>query len=59
MISAMDAPPERLFRPDLSILAWRRYCEQARGTEGAGKESVNELRESELRKLTKEYTSTI
>jgi phenylpropionate dioxygenase-like ring-hydroxylating dioxygenase large terminal subunit len=31
MIKATDAPPERLFRPDLSILAWRQMCEQARG----------------------------
>jgi len=59
MISAMDAPPERLFRPDLSIIAWRKFCEQARGAEGVKKESLEELRESELRKLTKEYTSAI
>jgi len=52
-------PPERLFRPDLSIIAWRKFCEQARGAEGVKKESLEELRESELRKLTKEYTSAI
>jgi len=31
MIKVTSAPPEQLFRPDLSILAWRRLCEAARG----------------------------
>jgi phenylpropionate dioxygenase-like ring-hydroxylating dioxygenase large terminal subunit len=26
-----ESPPERLFRPDLSITAWRKLCEHARG----------------------------
>jgi phenylpropionate dioxygenase-like ring-hydroxylating dioxygenase large terminal subunit len=35
MLAAMDSPPERLFRPDLSIVAWRRMVERARGFEAA------------------------
>ncbi len=31
MLKVTTAPPEQLFRPDLSILAWRKLCEQARG----------------------------
>jgi phenylpropionate dioxygenase-like ring-hydroxylating dioxygenase large terminal subunit len=31
MIRGMDSPPERLFRPDLSIIGWRMMCEAARG----------------------------
>jgi phenylpropionate dioxygenase-like ring-hydroxylating dioxygenase large terminal subunit len=31
MIAAMDAPPERLFRPDVAIVTWRKLCERARG----------------------------
>jgi phenylpropionate dioxygenase-like ring-hydroxylating dioxygenase large terminal subunit len=27
MVEATDAPPERLYRPDSSLLAWRRLCE--------------------------------
>ena len=59
MLSEMDPFPERLFRPDLSIVAWRRLCEQGRGAEGVKKESPEELHESDLRKLTNEYTSAI
>ncbi|HEY9314393.1 aromatic ring-hydroxylating dioxygenase subunit alpha [Williamsia sp.] len=29
MVDVMDAPPERLYRPDVSITAWRKMCEQA------------------------------
>ena len=29
MVDVMDAPPERLYRPDVSITAWRRICEDA------------------------------
>ena len=29
MVDVMDAPPERLYRPDLSLTAWRRHIEQA------------------------------
>jgi nitrite reductase/ring-hydroxylating ferredoxin subunit len=32
IVEAMDGPPERLFRPDIVIVAWRRWCEMhARG----------------------------
>jgi len=59
MIAAMDAPPERLFRPDLSIVAWRKLCENARGAGGETAKPIKEMDESELRELTKEYTSTV
>jgi phenylpropionate dioxygenase-like ring-hydroxylating dioxygenase large terminal subunit len=26
IVNAMDSPPEHLFRPDVSITAWRRWC---------------------------------
>jgi nitrite reductase/ring-hydroxylating ferredoxin subunit len=29
MVDVMSAPPERLYRPDLSLTAWRRHIEQA------------------------------
>lgn len=28
MVDVMEAPPERLYRPDISITEWRRLCEQ-------------------------------
>lgn len=28
MIELMDTPPERLYRPDVSITAWRRWCHE-------------------------------
>jgi len=28
MVDVMDAPPEKLYRPDLSLTAWRRHIEQ-------------------------------
>jgi phenylpropionate dioxygenase-like ring-hydroxylating dioxygenase large terminal subunit len=28
IVENMDAPPEWLFRPDISIVGWRRWCEQ-------------------------------
>jgi hypothetical protein len=32
MVDVMDAPPERLYRPDVSLTEWRKLCEQtARG----------------------------
>jgi hypothetical protein len=27
MVDVMDAPPERLYRPDKAIIAWRELCE--------------------------------
>lgn len=32
MVDVMDAPPERLYRPDLSLTAWRRHVEDAAPT---------------------------
>ncbi|QOC93423.1 Rieske 2Fe-2S domain-containing protein [Micromonospora craniellae] len=29
MVDVMNAPPEKLYRPDLSLTAWRRHIEQA------------------------------
>jgi phenylpropionate dioxygenase-like ring-hydroxylating dioxygenase large terminal subunit len=29
MVEETDAPPERLYRPDLSLTAWRRLCSEA------------------------------
>jgi hypothetical protein len=28
MVDVMDAPPERLYRPDISLTEWRKLCEQ-------------------------------
>jgi hypothetical protein len=30
VVRTMDSPPERLYRPDVSIIGWRNLCEQAR-----------------------------
>ncbi|GAA4730885.1 hypothetical protein GCM10023350_12750 [Nocardioides endophyticus] len=32
MVDVMDAPPEKLYRPDLSLTAWRRHIEQVAPT---------------------------
>ena len=33
MVDVMDAPPERLYRPDVAITEWRKLCERdTRGT---------------------------
>jgi hypothetical protein len=34
MVESMDAPPERLYRPDISLIAWRRLCERATRPDG-------------------------
>jgi phenylpropionate dioxygenase-like ring-hydroxylating dioxygenase large terminal subunit len=31
MVQNMRIPPERLYRPDVSVIAWRNLCEQPRG----------------------------
>jgi hypothetical protein len=32
MVDVMDAPPERLYRPDIALTEWRNLCERtARG----------------------------
>jgi hypothetical protein len=28
MIELMDSPPERLYRPDVSITSWRKWCHE-------------------------------
>lgn len=28
IVANMSSPPEQLFRPDISVVAWRRWCEQ-------------------------------
>src|SRR6185369_6340179 len=39
IVESMDCPPERLFRPDVAIVAWRRWADQqARTAPGAGSE---------------------
>src|SRR5581483_4968438 len=40
MVEDMDSPPERLYRPDVSIIAWRKMCEHPRGTEGVLTEAI-------------------
>jgi phenylpropionate dioxygenase-like ring-hydroxylating dioxygenase large terminal subunit len=40
MVESMDAPPERLYRPDVSLIAWRRHCERATRPNGAPTEPV-------------------
>jgi hypothetical protein len=37
MVRTMRIPPERLYRPDVSVIAWRNLCEQPRG---AGTERI-------------------
>ena len=39
MVETMDIPPERLYRPDVSIIAWRKMCERPRGVEPDLRES--------------------
>jgi hypothetical protein len=55
MIKAMDSPPERLFRPDLSLVAWRKLCEGARG----GPSASPDTDERELESLTRNYTAAV
>jgi phenylpropionate dioxygenase-like ring-hydroxylating dioxygenase large terminal subunit len=31
VVRTMDSPPERLYRPDVSIIGWRNLCEHPRG----------------------------
>jgi hypothetical protein len=38
-----DTPPERLYRPDASIVAWRKLCEHARGAPPAARPFDEEL----------------
>jgi hypothetical protein len=49
MVETMDIPPERLYRPDVSIIAWRKMCEHPRGTEPG----LREFHESEIEALNR------
>ena len=33
MVAETDAPPERLYRPDISLIEWRRLVEEAVGSD--------------------------
>jgi phenylpropionate dioxygenase-like ring-hydroxylating dioxygenase large terminal subunit len=45
MVEATDCPPERLYRPDSSLLAWRRLCEQGHPfRDGAADDPAGEAR---------------
>jgi phenylpropionate dioxygenase-like ring-hydroxylating dioxygenase large terminal subunit len=37
MVDVTDAPPERLYRPDSSLVAWRRLCEEVTPAHDAGR----------------------
>lgn len=41
IVEAMDCPPERLFRPDVFIVAWRRHCEAQARRLPAGEKTNN------------------
>jgi phenylpropionate dioxygenase-like ring-hydroxylating dioxygenase large terminal subunit len=47
MVETMDIPPERLYRPDVSIIAWRKMCENPRGTDA----QLREFHEHEIEQL--------
>jgi hypothetical protein len=47
MVETMSIPPERLYRPDVSIIAWRKMCERPRGTSP----ELRESHESEVEAL--------
>lgn len=53
MVETMEIPPERLYRPDVSILAWRRLCEQPRARWDAGASAAvpDTVREHEVEAL--------
>ena len=43
MVRETTAPPERLYRPDVSIISWRRLCERARRGTGPVYETPVEI----------------
>jgi phenylpropionate dioxygenase-like ring-hydroxylating dioxygenase large terminal subunit len=43
-----ETPPERLYRPDISITAWRRVCEHARGEEPPEASIEEQLQEAAI-----------
>lgn len=42
MVETMDIPPERLYRPDVSLIAWRKLCERPRSQGGGGAAEMEE-----------------
>jgi phenylpropionate dioxygenase-like ring-hydroxylating dioxygenase large terminal subunit len=44
-IAAVDAPPERFYRPDAAIIGWRKMCESPRGLEPRTDVSIPEPEE--------------
>jgi hypothetical protein len=51
MVETMDIPPERLYRPDVSIIAWRKMCEHPRGTVAESEPELREFHEQEVEAL--------
>lgn len=41
VVEMMETPPERLFRPDTSIIGWRKLCERARAPGAAGAATID------------------
>jgi hypothetical protein len=37
VVELMKTPPEQLYRPDHSLIAWRRLCEEALGGQGVAR----------------------
>jgi phenylpropionate dioxygenase-like ring-hydroxylating dioxygenase large terminal subunit len=51
MVTLMDSPPEQLFRPDIAIVAWRRWCnDRARRSPTEATASLDTAAASEFRK---------
>jgi phenylpropionate dioxygenase-like ring-hydroxylating dioxygenase large terminal subunit len=48
MVETMSIPPERLYRPDVSIIAWRRLCETARGAASPAAAALATVHESDV-----------
>jgi hypothetical protein len=44
----MQIPPERLYRPDVSIIAWRRLCEHPRSAGQSGSVFSETVGEQEI-----------
>jgi hypothetical protein len=51
MVTLMDSPPEQLFRPDIAIVPWRRWCnDRARHSPTEATVSLDTAAASEFRK---------
>jgi phenylpropionate dioxygenase-like ring-hydroxylating dioxygenase large terminal subunit len=48
MVETMQIPPERLYRPDVSIIAWRKLCEQPRGAHESAPAFTETVREQDV-----------